>query len=129
MAKIDTEEETVYLPKRNSLISTLLKLVGTIVRLAQDLLPAELNLSEDTHVLIQSCAVEFIQLLTFQANEICQRERRNGFLGLQHIIRACEELGFKEYVCEIEAVSAVYDRQLKLLQKVCGLKYSLTGGV
>jgi down-regulator of transcription 1 len=92
---------------------------GTIVRLAQDLLPEDLNLSDDTHNLIQACALEFIQLLTFQANEICQRESRNGFLGLQHVVRACQELGFQEYVCEIEAVSAVFEKQVKFLQKVC----------
>jgi hypothetical protein len=102
---------------------------GTIVRLAQDLLPQDLNLREDTHDLIQACALEFIQLLTFQANEICQRENRNGFLGLQHIVRACQELGFQEYVCEIEAVSAVFERQVKLLQKVCATETRGNGGL
>jgi len=97
--------------------------------LAQDLLPQDLNLSEDTHDLIQACALEFIQLLTFQANEICQRENRNGFLGLQHIVRACKELGFQEYVCEIEAVSAVFERQAKLLQKVCAMETRGNGGL
>ena len=92
---------------------------GTIVRLAQDLLPRDLTLAEDTHDLIQAFALEFIQLLTSQANEICQRERMNGFLGLQHVVRACQELGFEEYVDEIEAVSAVFERQVKFLQKVC----------
>ena len=105
-----------------SRLCSLLTLLGAIVRLAQDLLPGDLNLSEDTHDLIQACALEFIQLLTFQANEICQRESRNGFLGLQHVVRACGELGFQEYVGEIEAVSAVFERQIKFLQKVSPLE-------
>lgn len=96
-------------------------MAGTVVRLAQDLLPGDLNLAEDTHDLIQAFALEFIHLLTFQANEICQRESRSGFLGLQHILRACQELGFGEYVDEIEAVSTVFERQIKFLQKVSSL--------
>jgi len=86
--------------------------------MAQEFLPEGYNLSSETHNLIQSFALEFVQLLTFQANEICQKECRNGFIGLQHVTRACEELGFKDYVDEIEAVTAVYDRQMKLTQKV-----------
>ena len=90
----------------------------TVVRMAQELLPEGLNLSKDTHDLILACAQEFIQLLTFQANEICQKKTRNGFIGLQHVVQACEELGFQEYVCEIEAVTAIYDQQLKMMQRV-----------
>jgi down-regulator of transcription 1 len=86
--------------------------------MAQELLPDGLNLSRDTHNLILACALEFIQMLTFQANQICQKETRNGFIGLQHVVKACEELGFHEYVREIEAVTAVYERQLKVMQKV-----------
>ena len=86
--------------------------------MAQELLPDGLNLSKDTHDLIQACALEFIHLLTFQANEICQKETRNGFIGLQHVVKACRELGFQEYVNEIEAVTAVYERQYKATQKV-----------
>jgi down-regulator of transcription 1 len=86
--------------------------------MAQELLPEGLNLSRDTHNLIQSCAQEFIQLLTFQANEICQKESKYGFLGSQHVVKACEELGFPEYVGEIEAVTAVYGHHVKVMQKV-----------
>jgi down-regulator of transcription 1 len=87
--------------------------------MAQELLPEGINLSKDTHNLILACAVEFLHMLTFQANEICQKESRSGFIGLQHVVKACEQLGFHEYVCEIEAVTAIYDRQLKLMQRVC----------
>lgn len=86
--------------------------------MAQELLPKGINLSKETHNLIHSLALEFLQMLTFQANEICQKENKNGFLGLVHVVKACEQLGFQEYVCEIENVTAIYDRQCKLLQKV-----------
>jgi hypothetical protein len=92
--------------------------------MAQELLPDGLNLSRDTHDLIVSFAHEFVHMVTFQANEICQKETRNGYIGLQHVIRACEELGFPDYVDEIEEVSEIYDRQLKLMQKVCVDWYS-----
>lgn len=94
--------------------------------MAQEHLPDGLNFTRDTHDLILACALEFVQLLTFQANEICQKETRNGFIGLQHVVKACEELGFHDYIREIEAVTEVYDRQLKMMQKVMTLRRELT---
>jgi hypothetical protein len=90
----------------------------TLIRLAEELLPEGLYLGKDTQQLVMSCAHEFLHLLTFQANEICQKETNNGYISLQHVVRACEELGFAEYRGEIEAVSNVYDQQLKSSQKV-----------
>ena len=116
MTKTDCEEE-ISLPKRN-LQAVWANGIVTVVRMAQELLPKGIILSKDTHDLILACALEFIQLLTFQANEICQKQTRNGFIGLQHVVKACDELGFHEYVCEIEAVTAIYDQQLKQMQKV-----------
>jgi len=96
--------------------------VVTVVRMAQELLPDGLNLGRDTHDLILSFAIEFIHMLTFQANEICQKETRNGFIGLQHVVKACSELGFHEYICEIQAVTTVYDRHIRMMQKVRSMK-------
>ena len=86
--------------------------------MAQELLPEGINFSRDTHDLILSFAHEFLHMVTFQANEICQKETKNGYIGLHHVVRACRELGFQEYVDEIEEVGEVYDRELKVLQKV-----------
>lgn len=90
----------------------------TVIKMAQELLPEGLNFTRDTHDLIVSCALEFIHLLTFQANEICQKETNNGYISLQHVLRACEELGFQEYIAEIESATNMYERELRTLQKV-----------
>jgi|SRR5579862_4084391 len=110
-------EDGVTLPKRISL-KTELTVIVTLVKMAQEFLPEGLNLSRGTHDLIVSCAQEFIHLLTFQANEICQKETNNGYIALQHVIRACEELGFEDFVGEIEVVTALYERELRAMQKV-----------
>jgi hypothetical protein len=86
--------------------------------MAQELLPDGLKLDLDTQDLVVAFALEFIQLLTYQANEICQKETNNGYIAPTHVLRACEELGFDEYVCEIQAVTEAYDRQIKTMQKV-----------
>jgi down-regulator of transcription 1 len=121
MAKTDVEEE-ISLPKGISPPVIMVRegwLQVTVIKMAQELLPKGLNLSRDTHDLILAFAVEFIQMLTYQANEICQKETNNGYIALQHVVRACEELGFEEYVCEIQAVTTAYDRQIRMMQKVC----------
>lgn len=86
--------------------------------MAEELLPEGLYMGKDTQRLVVSCAQEFVHMLTFQANEICQKETRNGYISLQHVVKACEELGFAEYAGEIQAVSNVYDQQLKSSQRV-----------
>jgi len=86
--------------------------------MAEECLPDGLYMGRDTRKLVVSCAEEFLHMLTFQANEICQKETKNGYIGLRHVMQACEELGFAEYTGEIEAVSTVYDQQLKSSQKV-----------
>jgi hypothetical protein len=89
-----------------------------VVKLAQELLPDGFTISKETQDLILSCCLEFVQMLTFQANQICQEETRNGFLGLAHVIKACKELGFDEYVREIQEVTMAHGRQVKEMQKV-----------
>lgn len=86
--------------------------------MAEELLPDGMSMDKDTRELVVSCAQEFVHMLTFQANEIAQKETRNGYMRLDHVVRACEELGFADYRDEIEAVSSVYDQQLKTNQRV-----------
>jgi down-regulator of transcription 1 len=92
-----------------------------MVRLVQEILPPGIVMGKDTQDIMLECANEFIRLVTFQANEICARNSSNGFISLQHVIAACRELGFEEYVSEIEAVSADFERDLKAMQKVGAL--------
>ena len=86
--------------------------------MAQEKLPPGIHFAKETHELMVDCAEEFIHLLTFQANEICNRTSKTGYIALQHVTQACEELGFEEYIREIKDVSVKYDRQLKIMQKV-----------
>jgi hypothetical protein len=108
--------------------------------MAEELLPDGMSMDKDTRELVVSCAQEFVHMLTFQANEIAQKETRNGYMRLDHVVRACEELGFADYRDEIEAVSSVYDQQLKTNQRVTshglrrtnvdrGRRRGLVGGV
>jgi len=90
--------------------------------MAKDILVLDdMYLSEEMQDLILECALEFVRMLTSQANEICQKETRNGFITLQHILRACQELGFQEYIHEITRVGKDFEQQLKVLQKVSHL--------
>ena len=89
-----------------------------MVQLAEEVLPTGLTLDPDTHDLIVQLGLEFIRLLTSQANEICEEESSNGFLRVCHVLKACRFLGFEEYGPDIEAVVTDYEQQLKRIQKV-----------
>jgi down-regulator of transcription 1 len=120
----DLDEEQVSLPRGTSRTSLLTP--ATVVKMVQEFLPDGITCGRDTQDLIVSCCHEFIQMLTFQANQICQRGTQSGFLGLPHVLKACEELGFPEYIREIQHVADVHGRQVKAIQKVFSWRVALT---
>jgi hypothetical protein len=120
----DLDEEQVSLPRGTS--RPYLLTPATVVKMVQGFLPDGITCGRDTQDLIVSCCHEFIQMLTFQANQICQQETQSGFLGLPHVIKACEELGFPEYIREIQLVADVHGRQVKAIQKALPRGVALT---
>jgi len=66
-------------------------------------LPDGVKCPNDTRDLILECCVEFIHLLSSEANEMCSKENKST-IGPQHIIKALESLGFESYIPEVSKV-------------------------
>lgn len=60
--------------------------------------------------------IEFIHLIASEANEICEKETKKTIAG-EHVVAALQELGFEEYVEEVDDVFKEHKKQQKVISK------------
>lgn len=69
---------------------------------------------KDARDLLIECCVEFITLISSEANEISEKESKKT-IACEHITKALEQLGFGEYVQGILEVASEHKEQLKVV--------------
>jgi len=86
-----------------------------VQKIVSEILPASTGLafSKDARDLLIECCVEFITLISSEANEISEKEAKKT-IACDHITRALEQLGFPEYVPAVLEAAA----EAKEVQKV-----------
>lgn len=57
--------------------------------------------------------IEFIHLIASEANDICDKEAKKTIAG-EHIVSALRELGFEEYIEDVEEVYKEHRQQQKV---------------
>ncbi|KAJ3190179.1 negative cofactor 2 transcription regulator complex subunit ncb2 [Gaertneriomyces sp. JEL0708] len=97
-------EEELSLPK------------ATVTKVIQDMMPEDLSCAKETKDLIADCCVEFIHLISGEANEICEREQKKTING-EHIIAALQTLGFENYLKDVTDVMNDHNKQAKEREK------------
>jgi hypothetical protein len=73
-----------------------------------------LAFGKDARDLLIECCVEFITLISSEANEISEKESKKT-IACEHITKALEQLGFGEYVPGILEVASEHKEQLKVV--------------
>ncbi|TKA23317.1 hypothetical protein B0A50_07525 [Salinomyces thailandicus] len=63
-----------------------------------------MTFAKETRDLLIECCVEFITMLSSEANEIAEKDAKKT-IACEHIIKALEELGFAEYVPSLHEVA------------------------
>jgi down-regulator of transcription 1 len=82
---------------------------------------AGLTFGKDARDLLIDCSVEFVTLISSEANEIAEREAKKT-IATEHIDKALRELGFPEYVQEVLSVAGEHKEQLRVsAKKIVGL--------
>jgi len=79
---------------------------ATVAKLIKEMLPPHIKCTNDTRDLILECCVEFIHLISSEANEICNKENKKT-ISPDHVLKALTALGFDSYTRE---VSDVYEK-------------------
>ncbi|KAL8729601.1 MAG: hypothetical protein Q9181_004945 [Wetmoreana brouardii] len=72
--------------------------------------------AKDARDLLIDCCVEFITLISSEANEIAEKEAKKT-IATEHIDKALKELGFPEYVQEVLASAGEHKEALKVREK------------
>ena len=91
-----------------------LTVVATIQKIITEILgdKSGLTFGKDARDLLIDCSVEFITLISSEANEIAEKESKKT-IAAEHVDKALRELGFPEYVSEVLAVAGEHKEQLK----------------
>ena len=89
--------------------------VATVQKIVTEILPSSTGLAfgKDARDLLIECCVEFITLISSEANEISEKESKKT-IACEHITKALEQLGFGEYVPDIMEVASEHKEQLKV---------------
>lgn len=88
--------------------------IATINKFVQDLMPADVTCSKETKDLLADCCVEFIHLLSSEANEICEKETKKTIAG-EHIVSALKSLGYESYIEHIQEVVDEHQKTVKVM--------------
>ncbi|KAK7695648.1 negative cofactor 2 transcription regulator complex subunit ncb2 [Cerrena zonata] len=89
---------------------------ATVAKMISELLPKDVTCAKDTRDLVIECCVEFIHLISSEANEICEKESKKT-IAPEHIISALEKLGFERFEQEVKDVLKDHKIQQKEREK------------
>ncbi|KAG6833778.1 negative cofactor 2 transcription regulator complex subunit ncb2 [Tephrocybe sp. NHM501043] len=89
---------------------------ATVAKMISDLLPNDVVCAKETRDLVIECCVEFIHLISSEANEICEQESKKT-IAPEHIITALKRLGFDSFTTEVEDVLKDHKQQQKEREK------------
>lgn len=106
---VGKSKEDVSLPK------------ATMFKIIKEMLPPDVRVARDTQDLLVECCVEFINLVSSEANDVCNREDKRT-IAPEHVLKALEVLGFGDY---IEEVYAAYEQhKLETLDSPKGSRFT-----
>ncbi|XP_004508593.1 protein Dr1 homolog isoform X2 [Cicer arietinum] len=94
---------------------------ATMTKIIKEMLPPDVRVARDAQDLLIECCVEFINLISSESNEVCNREDKRT-IAPEHVLKALQVLGFSEY---IEEVYAAYEQhKLETMDSLKGGKWS-----
>lgn len=91
---------------------------ATVQKIVQDILASEpgMTFAKDSRDLLIECCVEFITLISSEANEIAEKDAKKT-IACEHVKAALEELDFGDYVPAILEVAQDYKKQQQNREK------------
>jgi histone H3/H4 len=87
------------------------RVTATVQKIVQDILASEpgMTFAKDSRDLLIECCVEFITLISSEANEIAEKDAKKT-IACEHVKAALEELDFGDYVPAILEVAQDYKK-------------------
>ncbi|CAI6340563.1 unnamed protein product [Periconia digitata] len=91
---------------------------ATVQKIVSEILQSEpgMTFAKDSRDLLIECCVEFITLISSEANEIAEKDAKKT-IACEHVKQALEELDFGAYVPAVLEVAADYKKQQQNREK------------
>lgn len=108
----------LFLPPR--LVHSLsLTATATVQKIVTEILPPSSGVAyaKEARDLLIECCVEFITLISSEANEISEKEAKKT-IACDHITKALEQLGFSEYVPAVLDAAAEH-KEVQKVSTIC----------
>nr|GMD35726.1 protein Dr1 homolog [Ipomoea batatas] len=94
---------------------------ATMTKIIKEMLPPDVRVARDCQDLLIECCVEFINLISSESNEVCNREDKRT-IAPEHVLKALDVLGFGDYIEEV--YSAYEQHRLETMDTVRAGKLS-----
>jgi down-regulator of transcription 1 len=93
-----------------------------VQKIVTEILPPAtgMNFSKEARDLLIECCVEFITLVSSEANEISEKEAKKT-IACDHITKALDTLGFGEYVPAVLEAAAIHKDQQKNIKNIVSI--------
>ncbi|KAH8201178.1 hypothetical protein TruAng_004646 [Truncatella angustata] len=101
---------------------------ATVQKIVTEILPSStgLSFSKEARDLLIECCVEFITLISSEANEISEKEAKKT-IACDHITKALDTLGFGEYVPAVMEAAAQHKETQKVIKNIRTNKFEDSG--
>ncbi|EED14217.1 CBF/NF-Y family transcription factor, putative [Talaromyces stipitatus ATCC 10500] len=88
---------------------------ATVQKIITEILPPSTGqtFAKDARDLLMECCVEFITLISSEANDISEKEAKKT-IACEHVEKALRDLGFGDYISEVLAVAEEHKEALKV---------------
>lgn len=91
------------------------------------MLPRDVRVSRDVQDLLMDCCLEFINLISSEANEICNQEEKKT-IAPEHILQSLDALGFSDYISDVQSAYEQHKNETMESPRASG-KWSRGGGM
>lgn len=85
---------------------------ATVQKIISEILPKGMAISKEAREAVTECCIEFIMMLSTQLNDIAEKEAKKT-IALDHVVKALEELDFKNY---LDIIHKVLDEHRELVK-------------
>ena len=96
-----------------SAANTLSGRLATVQKIISEILGSDVAFAKDARDLLIDCCVEFITLISSEANDIAEREAKKT-IASEHVVKALKDLGFEEYIDQILEVATEHKEHQKV---------------
>jgi len=77
---------------------------ATVAKIIKEILPTRIRCANEARELVVEAGMEFLQMVSSQANDICTKEGRHK-MNEVHVVAALRELKFDHYINEVNVVT------------------------